>query len=97
MYSFVIEQDVATVNVTTIEEEIEHQKTINEFQEWLICTMNNQVAEDSTSETCTVNTRFNYTTVCKKHPSGLDPVRYFPTTYGFNDVDAMCDLYFRLL
>ena len=92
-----IEQDVATVNVTTIEEEIEHKKIINKFQDWLICTMNNQVAEDSTSETCTANTRYKYTIDGLDHTSGLDPVRYFCTPYGYNDVDAMRDLYGSLL
>ena len=34
--------------------------------------MNNQVAEDSTSETCTVDTRYMYAINGKRHPSSLD-------------------------
>ena len=93
----VTDKDIAAAYVTEIEEGIEHNKIINKFQGWLICTMNNQEAEDSTSENHTADTRFNYTTDDKQYSSGFDPVFYFSTTCGFIDIDATSDLYNRLL
>ena len=72
-----IDQDVATGHVARIKEGIEHKNMINKFQDLLIYTINNQDADDSTSETCTANTRYKYTADELQHPSGLDPALYF--------------------
>ena len=83
--------------MATIWEGIEHEKIIKKIQNWLICTENNQVREDSTSETHTTDTRFKYSTDGPQHPSGLDSLHYFDETCGFINVDPGSDLYGRLL
>ena len=52
----VIDKYINAAYVTTIQEGINYKKIINNIQDWLISTTNNQVAEDMMSETCTANT-----------------------------------------
>ena len=92
-----IDKSLAAVYIAAIEERIECEKIIAKLQDWLIRTMDNHVAEDSTSKTCTTNTRYNYTMDGLHHPSRFDPASYIYITYGFNDVDVTRDLYGRLL
>ena len=84
----VIDEDIASAYVISIEEEIEHKKIINKFQDCLISLIKNQEAKDSTSETCTANTRYKYTTDDLQHPSRLDLVNYFDKNVGFYTKEA---------
>ena len=45
-----IDDDLDAAYVIEIKEGIKHKKIINKFQGWLISMMNNQEADDSTSE-----------------------------------------------
>ena len=92
-----MKQETADAYVAVIKEGIAHETIINKFQDWLICTENNQVGEDSTSETCTTNTRFKYTENGPQHPSGMDPMSHFDEICGFIDQFPYSDLYGRLL
>ena len=93
----VMKKETAEAYITMIWERFEHEKIINKFQDWLICTENNQVREDSTSETQTTNTRFKYTADGPQHPSGLDLIRYFNKRCGFIDLCLYSDLYGSIL
>ena len=63
----------------------------------MICTENNQVREDSTSETRRTDTRFKYSVDGPQHPSGLDAMAHFNELCGFIDECPYSDLYGRLL
>ena len=69
--------------VFVVEEGIKHKKIINKFQDWLINTMNNLIADDITSKNHDMNTRYKYSIDYHEHPSRLDPSKLFFKEVGF--------------
>ena len=59
--------------------------------------MHNLEAEDSTSETCNINTRYKYSTDGPNHSSGLDPLKYLFKDIEFYTEYTQCGLYGSLL
>ena len=72
-------------------------KIINNYQDWLISTISNLEAEDSTRNNCNMNTRDKCFADGPEHPSGFDLPFSVCEETGFYKYDIQHGLYGKTL
>ena len=76
-----------------MEDGIEVEKIINNFQDYFLTTMNKLCPVDSTKNKRDPSTLFNYSTASTVHPCSLDPNEFFSSDNGFTDIRSNVGLY----
>ena len=86
-------ENVCTDHALKVEDGIEVEKIINNFQDYFLTTINELCPIDSTKEKRDPSTLFNYSTIDTLHPCSLNPNNYFDNDNSFNSVSINAELY----